>query len=269
MTHAATGASIAAPNVAVFGQADESDTIDLRQGVAIYEGASGTSGGIVANAGAGIVVMGPSASSGDVWSIGNVTLEARTIVHGTLRTSGTADASASQITGQRFEQTPIQRGLTVVRATFPVPPPPDVAQNTSLTLAPGSYGNFIMNGGTLTLQAGTYTFESLLLNTGTGFQLHPAHPGLVFVYVKNFFVFRANTVSFDPAKLRFAVFGTRTTFIEGNTSTPFLGTVVAMNSLVAVQSGRPCRGALFGLSIRIEPNASVRHVAFASWEPPS
>jgi len=270
--------TIRAVDVAVFGNLNNpsQNAIDLRDTTQVLVGTSTTAFGIVANAGSGVVNLAANAGTGDLWSIGNVNFAATSAkVNGTLRCHGTSNAVAGQITGTRLENQNIILGNTVITATFPVPPPVDQTTNGTITSGPAAFGNVTLNsGGTLHLTTpGIYTFESLFLNAGTTLQIDTtASGGAFFIYIRggtNGFSFSAATTGFDPTKVRFVCFDARGATIQaGNTTTPFLGTVVAMAGPLNMQgSARQWRGAFFGQTVTPQPNAlAIHHFPFVQWE---
>ena len=269
MTHPSTGVTIVASQVAIFGNAASPATpIDIRDGVPVLEGATGNAGGIVANAGSGGVNFAANADSGDVWSIGNVTLNSGAVINGNLRTHGTVTPNPplTQVTGTSSLGTTINLGLTVIRATFPPRPLQDFNQSTDLTLASGSYGDVTLNGGTLTLSPGTYTFESLTLNSGTTFAPNTTNP--VFINVRNALIFRGHIGTYNANNVRFAAFSSLGATLEQDAGSPLLGTVVAINGPLILQGSRSCQGALFGQTSSVQPGATLRHIAFSAWESP-
>lgn len=272
MAHPVTSKRIGVTDVAVFGDTGTStNPIALRNSVSVFKNATGTTPAVVANAGSGTVRNETPSTSGDLWSIGNVDLATPgAIIQGDLRTPGSVTPATGQVTGTSFTGPTngrINLGQTIVGITFPVPPP-DINTNQNQTLLPGGYGNVTMNAGQLTLSPGTYTFESMILNTGSVFFAVDTS-GPVFVYIRKGLTFRATTGAFNPANLRFVVFGTDGAVLEQTTTTPFLGTVVAMNGPTLLQGTRACQGALFGQSVRVEAGSIVHHVPFAFWESPT
>ena len=122
-----------------------------------------------------------------------------------------------------------------------------------------------MNGGTLTLRPGNYTFEQLTLTSSSKLDLDLSARGNVYVYIRNKLVYMSDTGDFDAARIRFVVFEGDAS-IGGNAVSPARGTVVAMSGAVTVANQRDCEGALFGKTVTVGPNTSIRHVAFAAWE---
>jgi hypothetical protein len=278
MTHLAT--TVTPSQVAIYGAATTGTSIGLAPGVNVYEGITTTIWAPVANAGNGQIVLNATpiefAHTGDIWSIGNVDLPApppTVVVHGDLRTSGTADDVAGQVSGAVFENASIVLGTTTITATFPTPPPADITHdsNTPLTLAPGAYGNVVLNLGSLQLSPGTYTFESLTMNTGSTLAANNA-TGAVRVNVRNTMVFRAAMMAtVNTANLRFAVFGPGGATLGTGpiVSNVFRGTVVALNGPLIIEGGlRTYRGAFFGLTVQVFTDSTIQHIPFSAWEPP-
>ncbi|HEY5961019.1 MAG TPA: hypothetical protein VIV60_30895, partial [Polyangiaceae bacterium] len=156
--------------------------------------------------------------------------------------------------------------LTVISAVFPETPPANVSYGADQVLDVRNNGHVLVTAGTLTLQAGHYTFESLTLSEGARLQLD-SRTEPVYVDIKGGFSFSGETEAFNPSRLRFAVFGSAGATIAGDTATtPFRGTIVAMRGPIAYTSARPCHGALFGAQVSVQTNAEICRVPFAAWE---
>jgi hypothetical protein len=239
-----------------------------------------------------------------VWSVGNAAFpsgSSTAIVHGQLRTQGTANESAGQVTvTPTIESTTIERQLTTITATFPVLSGStfnlnsgDPAQTinpgaivdifvngSTLTINPGSYGNLVVNGGTVIMVPGTYTFTNVTLNAAGAFLSNGVN-ALMRVYVRNTLIFRAacgptsGGTSYLTQNVRWAAFGTGGATL-GPRSNPdtnvFRGTIVAMNGPFVIEDGqRTYQGGFFGRSVTVHAAATVQHVAFlaAAWESPT
>jgi hypothetical protein len=280
MTHGSPPTTIQAPAVAVFadGPTGIGNVVDIANEVNVNELTDPATWGILANAGAGLTFLKNGSETGDVWSVGPVSLEpgsgSTTTVHGSVRCGGlvTVPAGATVNPGPTLQNQTILLGLTQISATFPSPPPADINHNTNttLTLAPGAYGNVNLNMGTLSLSPGVYTFESLTMNTGTTFLGNNAS-ALLRVHIKGQLVFRAAmTNATNPFNTRFAVFGTADTLLEpGSTSSMFRGTVVAMNSTMRIQGPRTYRGAVFARVMVLGLGVVIQHHAYSAWEAPT
>jgi hypothetical protein len=280
MKHGTPLVTIQAPVVGVFADAPASagNVVDIANEVTVNEGTVATTWAIVANAGAGPVLLKNGSDVGDVWSIGPVGLESgtgtTTTVNGSVRCAGlvTVPAGATVNPGPTLQSQTITLGLTQIVATFPSPPPPDINHNTNttLTLAPGAYGNVTLNMGTLSLSPGTYTFESLTLNAGTTF-LGNNSSGVLFINIKGSLAFRAAMTNVtNPLNTRFAAFGTGDTVLEpGSTSTMFRGSVVCMNGALRIQGPRIYRGGYFGRIVVLGLGVAIQHQAFSAWETPT
>jgi hypothetical protein len=276
---------ILAPDVAVFADANTQagNVVDIANAVNVFEGVSTTAFGVVANAGSGgTVILKSTSDTGNVWSMGPVTLESGvvgdlTTVHGSARghVAVTVPVNATVTPGPNLQNQNITLGRTDVTATFPQPPPADIFFDDptgTLTLPQGAYGNVTINQGTLSLSTvpGTYTFESLTLESGTTF-LCSNNTAVVRVSIRGTFIFRAamNTAT-NPANLRFAVFGAGgATLMTGTTTSMFRGTVVAMNGALLVQDTRTYRGAFFGRTVTLGSGVTIQHIQFSAWEAPS
>jgi hypothetical protein len=281
MSHQPAGpaASVFPQDVALYGAQQTDTSVLIDNDVDVFEGISTTVWAPVTNAGSGRVLLSPGVDTGDVWSVGFVdfpppTGTAPIVVHGDLRTSGGADEAAGQVTGIVIDPAVLGMGTTTITASFPTPAPAPIVHNDSstLTLTPGGYGDVVFNAGTLSLTAGTYSFESLTMNNGSTLAVNNA-TGVVRVNVRTLMIFRAAMpATITTQNLRFAVFGAGGATLGGGagTATVFRGTVVATNGPLAIEGGlRTYRGGFFGRSVVVFNGATIQHFAFSDWETPT
>jgi hypothetical protein len=294
MTHPATSTTITPSQIALFGDTDPdalATAVDVRDNVNVQDSA-GTGFGIVANGGAGVVNLAAGCDTGAVWSLGNVVVAGGAVIHGALRTNGTASLPPSPpnpdpVTGSEF--TGSGTGLTVqtttINGNFPTLPATPLFHNGgTATISPGTFGDITVNAGTLTINpgsygnltvndtatvvlngTGTYTFLSFTFSAGAALQVS----GTIQVHMRNSMNFAATVNTVNPALYRFAVFTGGVTLGPPNTTNTFRGTVVAMNGSVMINGTRIYRGAFFGRTVTVQPGCTIQQVAFGSWELPS
>jgi hypothetical protein len=210
------------------------------------------------------------------------------IVHGQLRTQGSANETAGQVSVvPTIEGTVIDRQLITISASFPTLSGSDFSISSgsqtispgaivnifvnggTLTIDPGSYGDLTVNAGNVILSAGTYTFTNVTFNPSATFSPNIS-ASVLRINVRGTLIFRAACSNFSVPNLRWAVFGTGGATI-GPRSNPdsnvFRGTVVAMNGPLIIEDGsRSYRGAFFGLSVTVHGGATIQHLAFSAWE---
>ena len=297
-------ATINPVDVALFGSSSFNPSV-LIEGNNIGEGTSTTAWAVVANSGTGQVVLQLGTDTGALWSRGDVMFPSGSsvpIVHGQLRTEGSANESPGQVTvTPTIEGTVIDKQLTTISATFPVLSGSNFTINSgtqtispgaitgifvnggTLTINPGSYGDLVVNGGTVTLLPGTYTFTNVTFNGGAsaGTLQSNGVNAAIRVNVRFTLIFRGactantgGTNGYLTSNLRFAVFGSQATIgarVNPDTNV-FRATVVAMNgTLIVEDSQRTYRGAFFGQSVTVHSNAVIQHFGFAAanWETPT
>jgi hypothetical protein len=114
-------------------------------------------------------------------------------------------------------------------------------------------------------------FESLTMNAGSALVANNA-TGVVRVNVRTQMIFRASAAAaINTANLRFAVFGPGGATLGPDLSPTnvFRGTVVAVNGPVLIEGTRTYRGAFFGQTVIVSTGATIQHLPFSAWEPPS
>jgi hypothetical protein len=301
MTHPSAPVGTIAPiDVALFASGSSGNVITIAggsEGVNVFE-STGPAFSVVACSGGGNIVLNQNVDCGSVWAVGTVDFPgtATVVVHGDLRVTVSNDSVASQVTGTRVSPTTINHQTTTIVATFPVlsGSPFSISSGTqtisagaitsitvtggTLTINPGSYGNLQVSGGTVIMTAGTYTFTDASFSNTSTFSPNTTG-GAIRINVRNTLIFRANcsTTNFNPANLRWAVFGAGGAQIGVSTtsSNVYRGSVVAMNGpLIIDDSSRMYRGAFFGLTVTVNGTApaslpTIQHVGFAFWEAPT
>ena len=220
---------------------------------------------VMANAGNGLTTLGADAQVGNVWSRAPVTLRDRTHVNGFIKsnqavTLGNADVVSGPIVQQTFIQLP-SFGFSV---TFPTTNSGDVIvqPNTTRTLAPGSYGQLIVNAGaTLFLSTGTYFFTSFDLESNSKISCSSSG-GQVVVYTPGNVIYRGNIIEKTGGRPKFflGAFTATTIPVVG----PFTGTLAAPNAQITLNTvAAPGHsGAFFGKAIQVDPDNTVNWVPF-------
>jgi len=230
-------------------EAGQSFLIDDRGQVRNFGGGFGA----VLNAGAGATRVGQDGRTGGVLSRGPVTVQHRAIVSGSVVSGSTVTKdSDATITGT------VTQGATVVLPALPAFPPATqggftINSGSAQTRGPGSYSAAIVNGGTLTLLAGDYFFQSLTINSGATVRVTPTTR-----------VFVRDTLVFDAPFRMSSGTGVQPIFVgfAGTTLNLFAeldGTLVAPNAAVVFGTGAGLSftGSFFGRTLEVTPGSSL------------
>ncbi len=233
-------------------QASQSFALDDR---AVLRQPSGTAAALF-NSGTGTTSLGYDAKSGSIVSKPAVTALDRATITGNIISAGSITAPHAVVSGTQtpFATLPPMSGLPSLPA-FPTPTLADATVNSgTLTIAPGSRTNGTVNGGTLVLQAGTYYFRNLTINSGGTVRA----PTGTTIYVRDSLAFRSSIrqptgTAVQSVTLGYA--GTAATAIEAT----FNGTFVAPNASVmfGVGSGLTFTGAFYARSIEVRPASTL------------
>ena len=215
--------------------------------------------GAVANLGGLTTAVGDHATVGGISSNANVALGAGAVVNGPVKTGGVLlNPFGAVVKGKVTTNTPIHADEHVVRTvTFsPAGPLVDVPGGATRTLAPGAYGDVLVNaGGTLSLSAGTYQVDTLTVLPQATLDLDET-AGAVVVYVKNMFEFAGKeTQTGADGHVLIAAFGPEPNVLAA----PFRGTVSAQHaslSLIA-PAGATFAGKYFASAIQLGANNTV------------
>jgi hypothetical protein len=231
-------------------QASQSFLVDDRGRVLSFGGGFGA----MLNSGSGATRLGNDGRSGDVLSVGPITVQHRAVVNGSATSAGTIfKDSDGTITGASNQLTPVVLpGLP----TLPSFPPPTAGNFTvnggTVPKAPGSYTSGTVNGGTLVLSSGDYYFQSLTINASVTVRA----TATTRVFVQNTLVFRSSFraptgTAIQPVYLGYA--GTAGVTLEA----VFDGTLIAPNATISFGTGS-------GLTFTGSYYAKVLHVNPAS-----
>jgi hypothetical protein len=202
---------------------------------------------------------GANSKVGDITSLGNVWLGSGATVGGSIR-------SGSSITGAPIG-VPVSPNQAITPSTFTWTVPFNTSTNNitqsagTTTLPAGSYGNVIVNGGTLVLNSGTYYFDSLTLQSSSKVTVNNASSP-TFLYVKTSLAYRT-TLTATAANLMLVYFGSTGIAME----TPFKGTLIAPNASVRFAvGGVPHSGSGFGKTILVDPDVKFTRQTFSRWD---
>ncbi|HVV49545.1 MAG TPA: hypothetical protein VHO06_07795 [Polyangia bacterium] len=254
-----------------------SDVVLFCDGGALGIGAAQVQGqqgrGAIVNVSASPTTVGPNATTGDVVSIGDVTLAAGTHVRGGVDTAGTVTADATAVQDQpphEHDTLPLTDALSF-SVTFPPPNQGDhtVAGPTPLTLTPDSYGNVsVMAGGTLILKgtaAGSaFSFVTLTVAAGGTLQIDTGG-GVMSVNVLTTLQL-AGGQSFiwgDPSALTLVYVGTAPTTL----TQAFAGTLFAPRATLTLApptTGGVYTGSFFASALTVADGTTVIGLAAGS-----
>ncbi len=238
-------------------------TLLIGNNVSVLEEGSSGSHPMIANTGTGTTSTTQTGVSlkTDLWSIGNVFLATGTSVAGSVTTAG----SLTQQTGVTVAGSVLQhQTLSAVPTTLAIIFP---SSSTNITLQPG-HSSGINPGGfaavtvnanaTLTLQSGTYYFDSLDVEPQGKIALTGSGPFIL--NVKSSFVAKGQLVlpaSSPPATLIVADAGTADVFLQAQ----FDGTLVAPNANVTLAAigTASYHGAFFGKALTLQAGVTLVH----------
>jgi hypothetical protein len=219
----------------------------------------------VTNAGSASSNLGADSQVGDALSIAPLTLQDRAHVNGNATSAaGITRGTGTVVTGQVSQNTPIAYDRLSWDVSFPASGPDvTVAPSGSKTLNPGSSGNVhAFAGATLSLRTGTYYMDSLFMEPQSHLAVNTT-AGPVFVYLRQGFTFRGNTVFTGPTdRLLIGYVGTAAPAFD----TSFDGTFVAPNAAVTLGVGSTSyAGAVYAQSISVFPDVKVTQRVFSGW----
>ncbi len=211
----------------------------------------------------GAVELGVEAKTGDIYSIGAVTLRNNARVDGTVRALGQvtvgsgATITGTTVTTPDLKPLAVRRWVVTIPATFSSGRTVDADQTAALG-PPGAYGDVLVNSrGTLTLSSGTYFLKSLAIQSGATVRVDQSGGPLI-LYVLDSFAYRGSVVSTTGASVNLMVgyLGTAPVLIEAR----FGGTFVAPYATLTLGSTIPAQysGAFFAKVLATGPAAHVR-----------
>jgi len=227
---------------------------------------------MLGNIGTG-TVTGVESQTGSIVTRGSVFLRDRAIVNGNILAGGTITTqNLTTVTGSATQNATVSlpAGRNLAGVVFPTTNAGAItlAPDAARTLAPGAYAVVTVNSrATLTLTAGTYTFESLTLEPQSRLNLNQS-AGAIQLFVKTSVIDRGDITPAggvaDAFLLGYA--GTASLTVER----PFpAGTIVAPSAAVIIGSlgSTAFRGQLFAKDIQIRPDATLTCVAVPGASP--
>jgi hypothetical protein len=233
--------------------------------------------GTIVNAGSGATQVGTPSNVGNIWSVGQVTLNDRSRVHGFVKTSaatitkvGSAsiDDTANTVTG--LSPLPLDAVLAPLNFTVTYPTSTrDViinADSGTVTLAPGSYGTVsVGDRSTLRLSAGFYYFNSFTTTAQAVLGIDTsASPGVIEIYVRTSFQFQSREQLFGGSlsNLRIIYTGTQNIALDisPSNSPSFTGIVLALDAQLGMQQELAYYGSFYAKSLNLQPATNVIHV---------
>jgi hypothetical protein len=229
--------------------------------------------GTLSNAGAGTTALDTGVSTGNIWSVGPVTLQNGDFIHGNVNSGSTVtipQGATVTITGSNNQNQPIQIRAITISVVFPASTNDQTLNGPGdVQLTPGGFRDLTVNsGGGVILTAGSYFFRNLTVNSSGRFRIDSTG-GAVRVNVSGSF---SNFGGIESAinnsalnLLRIVYFGTTDVILQG----AFTGTVVAPAATIRLQTNVGYRGAFLAKSIVGTAGITYTHDPFpaSQWEP--
>lgn len=219
----------------------------------------------IANMGAHTTRIGPQATTGNVWSVGDVRLQPRARVAGNVRTQAAVTRGPGSVIDGAIEAAPPLSPAQPFRWTVQYEIGTDatvIAPRARAAVAPGAYRKLDVGpAATIDLRAGTYYVDDLQLGTASHVTADTTQ-GPVFIYVRNAATWSASDVAADPSKFFVGYAGQGALSIQSE----FRGTLVAPSAEVRLKPSSRFFGSLFAASIDVGPNASATAEPFGAWE---
>lgn len=231
-------------------------------------GSSAQANAALVNVGHWETSVGPSASTGGIWSEARTVLGSSAHIAGNVLSHSTVSSGSQvQVSGSIIQNTPLAPTFAFLwLALFPVANSGAVAvpaQGTN-SLAPGDYGAVTVGAGaTLSLTGGTYTFDSLSTAPGSTITTS-AKDTPVIVHIRQGFSLagRVTRTSNSTKGVLFTYLGRTAIALKQ----PFQGTLAApFAPLELGANAEPHRGAFFANSVTLDAGAVVVHESFGSW----
>jgi hypothetical protein len=226
-----TNTATATQTVVVRPVIETSDSFTVEDRGVVRDG--GGASAAVLNAGSGLTQIGNDADSGAILSVGPVRVLHRAIVDGSVTSAATVfKESDGTIAGAVSEHATV---VLPALASLPTFPPATAGSFTvdsgTQSPGPGSYVSGTVNGGTLSLSAGDYFFDSFTINSGVTVRA----TATTRIFVKSTLAFRSpirppSGTAVQPMFLGFA--GTGLTL-----EATFSGSLLAPNASVTMGAG--------------------------------
>lgn len=211
----------------------------------------------VYNSGTGDTRVGFDSITGDVASVGPVTVLDRARVGGSVVSAGKTSVSSSALLGgpaTSFGQVSLPPLPSL--PAFPRPGGSDMVVNAgdTRTLAPGSYPSVTLgSGSTLRLAAGVYFFRALLVNAAVRVEVTPTTR----IFVSDAMILRSSFTLTGGGALASVLLGFAGTDLI--VEAPFNGTLVAPNAHVSFGTGAGLtfRGSFFAATLEVRPQSAL------------
>ena len=143
--------------------------------------------------------------------------------------------------------------LTITPGTMDI----TVNKNQTMSLEPGAYGVlFVKKNATLILSDGTYTFQSIQVQSGGTIELDLSGAGLI-IEVAAFVNLQKNSMMMNggtPEEILWVINGTS---VQLGKDGEYLGTFIAPQAAIEVAIGAHVTGALYGQEIILKPDSQV------------
>lgn len=232
----ATGKDVSVDEGAtVDGGVTAADKVDLKK--------SATVGGSVV-AGDDVHLHKDAAVAGDVTSADKVKIDAGASVGGIV----TPFAAVPAVTELPFLSLTFTGGSSDVK----------VPKNGSLTLAPGVYGKLeVKDGATLTLSAGTYTFEKIDVDKDATIVIDASVGAVVIDVEKDVDLKEDVAVVLTGGTAADVLWQVAGGHVHLHKRVSFVGTVLATDGKITVDEDATVLGALFGESVHIKKSVTV------------
>jgi hypothetical protein len=210
---------------------------------------------------------------GSITSAGAVAVLNRATVNGSIRAGGavtfgidgspTPGPAGVTVTGEIAQNSSVPTRTLKWKVPFDLNTSNNrLISSGSVALAPGSYGSLNIQGGTVTLQAGTYYIDSITLETNATISVNSTN-GPVYIYVRSAFIFHGNWTATNPENVLLGYFGQNLLALER----PFSGTAVAPNARIRLAvGGTPHSGAVLGLETELDPDVKLTFRPFSKWD---
>jgi len=217
----------------------------------------------VANRGTVETNIGIEAELGGLSSRAKIVLRDRAKVHGFAQSSDVVERqNQTVVDGAVIEHSNVILPDLVLNVPFPgvTVGTIDLGPGQTQTAAPGYYDNLHPNAGaTVTLSAGVYYFNTVLLEPGSTVRLNQSS-GPVVIWVKNSFIHRGTFVDVANGfpRLFIGYFGTSMAVVESK----FRGTLSAPNAKISVSTIQSHEGAFHGKDVEVQPDTQICHKPF-------
>lgn len=193
--------------------------------------------------------------NGDGNVAGNADLRNRAVVSGTLRVQGAVSQQPGVSIGLLINPTSVSVPALPTKS-FSVGTGP-VNINGSTTLSPGNFGDTNVNGGTITLNPGTYNFASLTVNAGV--TLNFSSSSATVINVRGGLTL--NQVSYNAGNPALISWYSNGSITINPPQTPALpGSLLSPNGQVTIGPRNIVNGCVQGRNVTIDADAHVNGI---------